>query len=71
MTSDFSISSDEDEDLLEISVETLLGAAFEMRLPKNETISSIKSRLQKLEGIPRSQMHLLHRGESKFRNKYM
>ena len=51
-----------DADLVEISVESLVGTVFEMRLSKRETIANIKLRLQRLEGIPRHQMHLLHRG---------
>ena len=49
-------------DLVEISVESLVGTVFEMRLSKRETIANIKLRLQRLEGIPRHQMHLLYRG---------
>ncbi len=53
---------DDDDELLEICVESLVGTFFEMRLSRHETIASIKARLQSLEGIPRSQMHLLYRG---------
>lgn len=49
-------------DYLEISVESLVGTVFEMRLSPSETIGNIKARLQRLEGIPRQHMHLLHRG---------
>ncbi len=50
------------DDFLEISVESLVGTVFEMRLSKRETIGNIKLRLQRLEGIPRQHMHLLYRG---------
>ncbi len=36
-----------------------MGTFFEMRLPSSETVASVKHRLQRLEGIPRQQMHLL------------
>ena len=51
------------EDVIEITVESLVGTIFEMRLSRHETISTIKLRLQRLEGIPRAQMHLLYRGK--------
>ena len=40
-----------------------VGTVFEMRLSGDETIASIKLRLQRLEGIPRQQMHLLYMGK--------
>ncbi len=40
-----------------------VGTVFEMRLSSSETVASIKGRLQRLEGIPRQQMHLLFRGK--------
>jgi hypothetical protein len=49
------------DDFLEICVESLVGTVFEMRLSQRETIGNIKLRLQRLEGIPRQHMHLLHR----------
>ena len=51
-----------DSELLEICVESLVGTVFEMRLSKKETISNIKTRLMRLEGIPKHHMHLLYRG---------
>eukprot|EP00094_Tigriopus_californicus_P006746 TCALIF_06497-PA protein Name:"Similar to ZFAND4 AN1-type zinc finger protein 4 (Homo sapiens)" AED:0.40 eAED:0.42 QI:122/1/0.5/1/1/1/2/0/145 len=54
---------DINDDVIEICVESLVGTIFEMRLSKYETIGSIKSRLHRLEGIPKSQMHLLHLGK--------
>ena len=54
---------DDDSDLLEICVESLVGTVFEMRLSGHETVGNIKARLQRLEGIPRAHMHLLYRGE--------
>ena len=50
-------------ELVEICVESLVGTVFEMRLSKKETISNIKLRLMRLEGIPRHHMHLLYRGK--------
>ena len=50
--------------LQEICVESLVGTVFEMRLSRRESVGNIKLRLQRLEGIPRQHMHLLHRGKS-------
>lgn len=45
---------------LELSIETLTGTAFEIRVSPNDTIMSIKSKIQSVEGIPVSQQHLLY-----------
>lgn len=45
---------------LELSIETLTGTAFEIRVSPNDTIMSIKSKIQSVEGIPISQQHLLY-----------
>eukprot|EP00095_Tigriopus_kingsejongensis_P010513 maker-scaffold45_size475391-snap-gene-1.12 protein:Tk10513 transcript:maker-scaffold45_size475391-snap-gene-1.12-mRNA-1 annotation:"an1-type zinc finger protein 4-like" len=53
---------DQSDDIIEICVESLVGTIFEMRLSRYETVGSIKSRLQRLEGIPKNHMHLLFLG---------
>lgn len=45
---------------LELSIETLTGTAFEIKVSPNDTIMSIKSKIQSVEGIPISQQHLLY-----------
>lgn len=62
MRDDFSVDDGSADRLLEIFVETLMGTVFEMTLSSLETIANIKLRLQRLEGIPRQQMHLLFMG---------
>ena len=51
-----------ENEILEVSVETLLGTTFEMRLPSKTTVGRIKARLQCSEGIPKQHLHLLYRG---------
>ena len=63
------MAGDGGEQLLEICVESLVGTVFEMRLSKKETISNIKMRLMRLEGIPKHHMHLLYRGIIKYDKK--
>lgn len=53
----------DDSDLLEICVETLVGTVFDMRLKKKETISNIKTKLMRMEGIPKHHLHLLYRSK--------
>jgi len=44
---------------MDIYVQTLTGTLFELRVSPFETILSIKGKLQRLEGIPISQQHLI------------
>ncbi|XP_014676858.1 PREDICTED: AN1-type zinc finger protein 4-like [Priapulus caudatus] len=44
---------------MELYIETLTGTAFELRVTPFETIMSIKAKIQRLEGIPISQQHLI------------
>ncbi|XP_013397692.1 LOW QUALITY PROTEIN: AN1-type zinc finger protein 4-like [Lingula anatina] len=44
---------------MELYIETLTGAAFELRVSPFETIMSVKAKIQRLEGIPISQQHLI------------
>ncbi|XP_065340554.1 AN1-type zinc finger protein 4-like [Cloeon dipterum] len=45
---------------IEIIVETLSGTAFEMTASPSETLLSIKSKIQHVEGIPVAHQHLIH-----------
>ncbi|XP_064638407.1 AN1-type zinc finger protein 4-like [Lineus longissimus] len=45
--------------MMELFVETLTGTAFELRVSPFETIMSVKAKIQRLEGIPISQQHLI------------
>ena len=45
---------------LELSIETLAGTNFEIKVSPNDTIMTIKSKIQSVEGIPISQQHLLY-----------
>ncbi|XP_067136249.1 AN1-type zinc finger protein 4-like isoform X2 [Centruroides vittatus] len=47
------------ENRMELFVETLTGAAFELKVSPFETIMSIKAKIQYLEGIPIAQQHLI------------
>ena len=50
-------------DLIELSIETLLGTSYEVRLSGRTTIAFLKSKLQRSEGIPKHHLHLIHRGK--------
>jgi hypothetical protein len=56
------------DQILELSIETLMGTTFEVRVPAKTLVSSIKGRLQRSEGIPRHHLHLIHAGKSKNNN---
>lgn len=47
------------ENRMELFIETLTGAAFELKVSPFETIMSIKAKIQYLEGIPIAQQHLI------------
>lgn len=49
-----------EEELIALFVETLTGTTFEMTVSPYDTIMSIKSKIQRVEGIPVSQQHLLY-----------
>ncbi|KFQ24784.1 AN1-type zinc finger protein 4 [Merops nubicus] len=44
---------------MELFIETLTGTCFELRVSPFETIISVKAKIQRLEGIPVSQQHLI------------
>jgi len=44
---------------MEISIETLAGTSFELRVSPFETVISVKQKIQRLEGIPIAQQHLI------------
>ncbi|XP_015778768.1 PREDICTED: AN1-type zinc finger protein 4-like [Acropora digitifera] len=46
---------------MDLFIETLTGTAFELRVSPFETIMSVKAKIQRLEGIPMSQQHLIWR----------
>ncbi|WAQ97373.1 ZFAN4-like protein [Mya arenaria] len=48
---------------MELYIETLTGAAFELRVSPFETIMSVKAKIQRLEGIPIAQQHLIWKSE--------
>uniref|UniRef100_T1ITF3 Adenosine kinase n=1 Tax=Strigamia maritima TaxID=126957 RepID=T1ITF3_STRMM len=45
--------------MMDLYIETLTGTAFEVRVSPFETILSVKSKIQRMEGIPASQQHLI------------
>ncbi|XP_076346526.1 AN1-type zinc finger protein 4-like [Tachypleus tridentatus] len=47
------------EERIELFIETLTGTAFELKVSPLETIMSIKAKIQRLEGIPITQQHLI------------
>ncbi|XP_071505546.1 AN1-type zinc finger protein 4-like [Diadema antillarum] len=48
-------------DIMELFIETLTGTVFELRVSPFETVISVKAKIQRLEGIPISQQHLIWR----------
>ncbi|XP_037088591.1 AN1-type zinc finger protein 4-like [Pollicipes pollicipes] len=44
---------------IEVSVETLTGSGFNLRVSSFETVMSVKARIQRIEGVPISQQHLI------------
>lgn len=48
-----------DPSAMELYIETLTGTAFELRVSPFETIISVKAKIQRIEGIPISQQHLV------------
>ncbi|XP_077865483.1 AN1-type zinc finger protein 4-like [Saccoglossus kowalevskii] len=46
-------------EIMELFIETLTGTAFELRVSPFETIMSVKAKIQRLEGIPIAQQHLI------------
>ncbi|XP_028408395.1 AN1-type zinc finger protein 4-like [Dendronephthya gigantea] len=46
---------------MDLFIETLTGTAFELRVNPFETIMNVKAKIQRLEGIPISQQHLIWR----------
>ncbi|KAM7539121.1 hypothetical protein Aperf_G00000056298 [Anoplocephala perfoliata] len=44
---------------MELYIVTLTGTAFELRVSPNDTVMSIKSKIQRFEGIPIGQQHLI------------
>nr|XP_033798236.1 AN1-type zinc finger protein 4 isoform X1 [Geotrypetes seraphini] len=46
-------------DTMELFIETLTGTCFELRVSPFETLISVKAKIQRLEGIPVSQQHLI------------
>ncbi|XP_019620203.1 PREDICTED: AN1-type zinc finger protein 4-like [Branchiostoma belcheri] len=46
---------------MDLFIETLTGTAFELRVSPFETVISVKAKIQRLEGIPISQQHLIWR----------
>ncbi|XP_053164798.1 AN1-type zinc finger protein 4 isoform X2 [Hemicordylus capensis] len=44
---------------MELFIETLTGTCFELRVSPFETVMSVKAKIQRLEGIPVSQQHLI------------
>ena len=51
------------DQILELTIETLMGTTFEVRLPAKTLVSSIKNRLQRSEGVPRHHLHIIHQGK--------
>ncbi|KAI1894364.1 hypothetical protein AGOR_G00115050 [Albula goreensis] len=46
-------------DTMELFIETLTGTCFELRVSPFETVISVKAKIQRLEGIPVAQQHLI------------
>ncbi|XP_054268117.1 uncharacterized protein LOC128989966 [Macrosteles quadrilineatus] len=48
------------EDMFTIIIETLTGTTFEVKVSPQDTVKSIKTKIQRVEGIPVSHQHLLY-----------
>lgn len=48
---------------MDIFIETLTGVSFELHVSPNETVMSIKSKIQRAEGIPVTQQHLIWKND--------
>ncbi len=59
------------DQILELHIESLLGTSFEVRLPAKTQVGSIKSRLQRNEGIPKHHLHLVYKGIVKLRSAHL
>ena len=51
------------DQILELTIETLMGTTFEVRLPAKTLVASIKNRFQRSEGVPRHHLHIIHGGK--------
>ncbi|TRY58971.1 hypothetical protein DNTS_014683 [Danionella cerebrum] len=47
---------------MELFIETLTGTSFQLRVSPFELLASVKAKIQRLEGIPASQQHLIWNG---------
>ncbi len=45
--------------MIDITIETLTGTSFQLKASVNDTVQSIKKKIQRLENIPISQQHLI------------
>ena len=54
------------DQILELTIETLMGTTFEVRLPAKTLVASIKNRFQRSEGVPRHHLHIIHGGKYLF-----
>lgn len=45
--------------IMDLFIETLTGTAFELRVNPSDTVMAIKSKIQRVEGIPVGQQHLI------------
>lgn len=52
-------SSSSDSSSMDLYVQTLTGAAFELRVSPFETVMAVKAKIQRMEGIPVAQQHLI------------
>merc|ERR1712141_491106 len=50
------------DQVLELTIESLMGTTFEVRLPAKTLVASIKNRFQRSEGVPRHHLHIIHGG---------
>ena len=57
--------------LLELSIETLLGTSYEVRLSPRTTIAFLKAKLQRREGIPKLHLHLVYRGKKNLKDSIL
>jgi len=53
-------AANSEEDLFTIIVETLTGTTFEVKVSPQDNIKSIKTKIQRVEGIPVSHQHLVY-----------
>ena len=55
---------------INLTIETLLGTAYEVQISSNTSVGFLKTKLQRSEGIPKQYLHLVYKGKLKYFSSY-